>query len=209
MKKFTTVLVFIFVAFAAQAQDTLILKTGQELRVKVLEVLKTEIKYKPFDNLDGAIYQVDKPLVFMIKFANGKKEPIETTTAQVPTQTATNLQNLANIAPQTVNNNPNSENLCDKGTTDARANYKGQNSGAGWASATSVLLSPLAGLIAGSIIVGTPPQIPNLNAPSPSLMTNAQYAGCYQGEAHKIKKKGVWTGVGIGSGTWLLLLLIL
>ena len=205
MKNVITICVLTLIAFAAQAQDTLILKSGQELKVKVLEILSTEIKYKPFDNLDGAVYQVDKPLVFMIKFANGKKEVIEVTTAQ----TATNTQNLANVAPQTANNSPNTENLCDKGTADARVNYKCQNCGAGWASATSVLLSPLAGVIAGSVMASTPPQMSNLNVPNQSLMANAQYAGCYQGEAHKIKKKGVWTGVGIGSATWLLLLLIL
>jgi hypothetical protein len=208
MKNVISVFVFMLIAFVAQAQDTLILKNGQELKVKVLEILSTEIKYKPSDNLDGPVYQVNKPLVYMIKFANGKKEFIEAAAVQTPTQTPTNNQNLA-TPPQVVNNNPNSENLCDKGTADAKVNYKGQNCGAGWVSATSVLLSPLAGVIAGSVIASTPPQMSNLNVPNQSLMTNAQYAGCYQGEAHKIKKKGVWTGVGIGSATWLLLLLLL
>ncbi len=205
MKNVISVLFFMLMSFAAQTQDTLILKNGQELKVKVLEILSTEIKYKPFDNLDGPIYQTDKPSVFMIKFANGKREVIDSASVQTPT----NAQNLANIAPQAVNNSPNTENTCDKGTKDARDNYKGQHGGVGWTIATSVLLSPLAGVIAGSIIAGTPPQISNLNVPNQSLMTNAQYAGCYQGEAHKIKKKVVWQGVASGSLTWLLLLLIL
>ena len=205
MKNVITIVSFMLMAFTTNAQDTLTLKTGQDMKVKVLEVLSTEIKYKPFDNLDGAVYQIDKPLVFMIKFANGKKEVIESASVQTPT----NIQNLANVTPQAVINSSNTENLCDKGIKDARVNYKGQNGVSGWVSATSVLLSPIAGVIAGGIIASAPPQMSNLNAPNQSLMTNTQYAGCYQSEAHKIKKKGVWMGFGIGSAAWLLLALIL
>ena len=205
MKKFTTVLVFIFVAFAAQAQDTLILKNGQELKTKVLEILSTEIKYKPFDNLEGAVYQIDKPLVFMVKFANGKKEVIDA----APVQTPVNNQDLVTITPKMVNNNPNSENLCDKGAQDAKVNYKASGGMAGGISGATVLLSPLAGAITAGIIASTPPKISNFNAPTQSLLTNAQYVGCYQSEAHKIKKKAAWMSFGIGSACWLVLLLIL
>jgi hypothetical protein len=54
--------------------DLIIFKNGDELLVKILEVLPEEIKYKRCDNLNGPTYTSKKPDVFMVKYANGVKE---------------------------------------------------------------------------------------------------------------------------------------
>lgn len=58
------------------AQDFIVLKTGEEIKSKVIELTPTEVKYKTFDNLDGPIITIDRKTVFMCRYANGKTEVI-------------------------------------------------------------------------------------------------------------------------------------
>jgi hypothetical protein len=72
------------------AQDFIIKKNGDELKVKVTEVGTTEIKYKKFDNLETSpVYSILKSEVFMIKYADGSKDVFnaETQTQQQQTET--------------------------------------------------------------------------------------------------------------------------
>jgi len=56
------------------SQDILTTKTGEELKVKVLEINNDNIKYKKHENLEGPSYTMEKSSVFMIKYENGTKE---------------------------------------------------------------------------------------------------------------------------------------
>ena len=53
------------------AQDIIKLKSGEDLKTKVIEIGTTEIKYKKIDNLDGPTYTVTKAEVVEIKYKNG------------------------------------------------------------------------------------------------------------------------------------------
>jgi len=55
-------------------QDVIIFKNGDEIKVKVIEVLPDFIKYNKWDNLEGPIYTSYKSEVFMIKYQNGTKD---------------------------------------------------------------------------------------------------------------------------------------
>lgn len=59
--------------------DILVLKTGDEYIVKVIEINDNEIKYKRCDNINGPIYSISKSKIYMIKYANGVSEHIEST----------------------------------------------------------------------------------------------------------------------------------
>ena len=59
------------------AQDVLFKKNGEEIKVKVLEFLQTEVKYKNFDNPDGPVYTISKSDIVRIKYANGTDEVIQ------------------------------------------------------------------------------------------------------------------------------------
>ncbi|MBO0933060.1 hypothetical protein [Fibrella aquatilis] len=74
MNKLICLCLLMLVAVAGRAQDNIILKTGQEVSAKVLEVSKAEIKYKRADNPDGPIYTMTAGEVFLIKYANGTKD---------------------------------------------------------------------------------------------------------------------------------------
>lgn len=76
-KSFKLFLIF-FVVFATKsiAQDFIVLKNGDEIKSKVLEITQTELRYKKFDNIDGPTFTISKIDVFMIRYANGSKDVI-------------------------------------------------------------------------------------------------------------------------------------
>jgi len=67
-------IVLSFVGFVAIAQDRVLMKSGEEIEVNILEVTSGEITYKKISMPDGPIYRVEKNEVFMVKYANGTKE---------------------------------------------------------------------------------------------------------------------------------------
>lgn len=56
--------------------DNIILKNGEEIKAKVIEITQDEIKYKKCDNLNGPIYSIKKVEVLIIKYFNGTKDII-------------------------------------------------------------------------------------------------------------------------------------
>ncbi len=56
------------------AQDTIVLKTGEEIRAEIKEVSKYEIKYKKISFQEGPLFTVPSSDIFMIKYSNGEKE---------------------------------------------------------------------------------------------------------------------------------------
>ena len=99
--------------------------------------------------------------------------------------------------------------MFSKGKADAKSFYRGRNSGSGWTAATTILTSPLIGVLPAALCASSDPSDENLLYPNPSLMKNADYNRGYIGEAHKIKNKKVWKAFGISSGVWLVIILIL
>ncbi len=57
-------------------RDKILLKSGDDYFVKVIEVTDNEIKYRRCDNLNGPLYSISKSKVYMIEYANGVKEHI-------------------------------------------------------------------------------------------------------------------------------------
>lgn len=80
MKKFLFMLLLL-AAVQAKAQDVIVMKDGNTVVSKILEITTTEIKYKKFSNLDGPTYTVLKSEVKGINYANGDKDVFETAPA--------------------------------------------------------------------------------------------------------------------------------
>lgn len=57
-----------------KAQDTIVLRNGDELRAKVTEVNDMEIKYKLWANQDGPIYTKKVSEIFMVKYKGGHRD---------------------------------------------------------------------------------------------------------------------------------------
>jgi hypothetical protein len=179
------------------AQDLITKKTGEDIKAKVLEVTTSEIKYKKFDNVNGPTFTISKTELLMIRYENGTKDM---------------FTESVNDNKTTISDNTVKQNLEDYATTamnDAKTNYRGQNSGAGWVVFTTMIASPILGIIPAAACASKEPNDRNLNYKSQDLMKIQQYNNAYKIEAHRIKKKNVWTAYGIGSAGWLVLILLL
>jgi hypothetical protein len=167
------------------SQDIITKKSGEDIQSKILEVSTTEVKYKKFDNQIGPTFSISKSDILMIRYENGSKDIFNENSS-----------------------NSNSD-LCIQGQQDSKQNYTGKISGAGWTCATTILLSPLIGVIPGAICASTEPSDGNLNIYKPELMKDSNYNRCYKEQAHKTKKKKVWGNFGAGSCVWLVLILLI
>ncbi len=85
MRTFLLFLLLALGAGAAQAQDLLTKRNGEEVAVKILEITPAEVKYRRTDNPDGPLISVWKTDVFMIRYANGTKDVFGTGTAPLRT----------------------------------------------------------------------------------------------------------------------------
>jgi len=54
--------------------DKIIQSNGEELKVKIVEILDDEVKYKKCENLNGPIFNFPKTLIKSITYSNGKQE---------------------------------------------------------------------------------------------------------------------------------------
>lgn len=95
-------------AGAAHAQDMLTKRNGDEVAVKVVEITQTEVKYRRADNLDGPLIIMWRSDVFMIRYANGTKDLLNsaplTATTPVPAATVTTTRPADATGIRTVSN---------------------------------------------------------------------------------------------------------
>lgn len=84
------------------AQDTIVLRNGDELRVKVKEVSDTELKYQMWNNQDGPMYTKKVTDIFMVKYKGGHREVYGNTQPQTA-GTATAQQQVQGVAGNPVN----------------------------------------------------------------------------------------------------------
>jgi hypothetical protein len=97
----------------------------------------------------------------------------------------------------------------DKGINDSKTNYKGKKSGATWTAVTTLLFSPVVGIIPAIVCSSKEPKEKNLNYPSDDLMKNKEYKEEYIKRAHKTKKKKVWISYATSSAAWIIIILLL
>ncbi len=98
--------------------------------------------------------------------------------------------------------------LFAQGKNDANIYYKGFKGAGTGTLLTTMLGSPLLGLIPAIACSSTAPDNSNLSYPSAELMKKADYANGYTQQAFSIKKKKTWTNFGIGTGIILGLVLL-
>jgi len=157
-----------------KAQDTLSMRSGVNILVKVIEVGTSELKYKKIDNLNGPIFSILKSDLLIIKYENGTKDDF----SSIKKIEENNLYVIDDSI---------------QGKNDAQRFYNGYKTAGTAVAATGYFLPIL--IPALSISLATTTKVPkdeNLNYPSNSLMQNEKYANSYRQEALKIKKRKVW-----------------
>jgi hypothetical protein len=75
MKRIVLVFLAIFsMSMFCFSQDLITLKSGEQIRSKILEISPTDIRYKKFDNQSGPVYVVVKSDVADILYENGTRD---------------------------------------------------------------------------------------------------------------------------------------
>jgi len=90
MKRFSIMAVFCFFAvgvFSVNAQDLIVLKNGNMIEAKVVEISPKEIRYKRADHLDGPTIVLPANDVLSIRYANGRTDVISGNTPAAPART--------------------------------------------------------------------------------------------------------------------------
>lgn len=106
-------------------------------------------------------------------------------------------------------NTDNSDDMCFRGISDAGTFYQGKGSYKGGIWATTLLTSPLIGLIPTAIAASNNLDATQMNYPSQELWKNQEYRNCYTQEATKKKNNRAWTAWGISSAVWLIAIISL
>lgn len=72
MKKLFFLFATLAITVSAVAQDIIVTKDSKKIEAKILEVSKSEIKYKEFDYQDGPTFILETKEINSITYANGK-----------------------------------------------------------------------------------------------------------------------------------------
>ncbi len=76
------------------AQDIIVLKSGDLIQSKVLEVGENDLKYKKWDNIDGPTYTMSLAKILSVNYQNGKKD-IFTDFSPVKSDVAKSVDNVS------------------------------------------------------------------------------------------------------------------
>lgn len=93
--------------FHLSAQDIITKRNGEEIKAKVEEIGDTQIKYRKYENPQGALYNVPASEVFVIKFEDGTREvitPLQSPTASQSTPKKAYEAMAATASPDTNGN---------------------------------------------------------------------------------------------------------
>jgi len=101
MKYILLFILFICSSNIIKAQDTLSMRSGENIQVKVIEVSNVslkwtkkgiievgtaEVKYKKLDNLNGPVFSMLKSDLLMIKYQNGTSDDFSKETKKIKNQ---------------------------------------------------------------------------------------------------------------------------
>jgi hypothetical protein len=95
MQKITfLMLCLVGLQFSIYAQDIITRKNGQVLKVKIVEVGTTEIKYKIFGDDDSPIYVLEKDRISKLKYESGREEVLANDTRDMEQYTGQKKQGI-------------------------------------------------------------------------------------------------------------------
>ena len=183
MKQLLCLFTFILLAvFNLAAQDIIILKSGDELNGKILKINPDDVVFTPKGISDTVLILRDD--ITKLRYQDGTyvwlvdKKADKVNLAADPTLLSDSAYNM--------------------GISDAIRYYDGYT-GAMVGTLVAGLIFPF-NVIPAIACSATPPKVYNLTLPDHKLNQNPVYLAGYKNQAHKIKRRKVWMGYGIGTG---------
>jgi len=186
-----TISVFLFFAticfYSSVAQDIITLKSGDELKGKIIRFNPKDVVFVPTGVNDtitmwrNDVVQLHYQNGITIKLSDEKEIRKDSLTAY--------------------------DSMYYKGVSDASEFYRGYQ-GAATGTLVTALVFPF-NIIPAVVCSSTPPNDTNLGYRDNKLMENPGYNTGYKNQAHKIKRKKVWKNYGIGSGAMIAFYLVI
>ncbi len=172
MKKLFLLIILALSSSIIKAQDTLTMRSGENIIVKIIEVGSTEVKYKKVTNLNGPMYSTLKSDLMLIRYENGSKDDFSSINIESP---------------------KSDEYQYNQGYNDATKYYKSYKLASTAVFFTSAF--PLYGWFLGVspalLLSSASPLDENLDYPDLNLMKNEHYARGYKTQAKNIKRKKI------------------
>ena len=171
----------IFFTTLVKGQDVITLKTGEQIKCKVVEVDTDKVKYKKYGVNDSTVYFIRKSDEVRINFSSA-----------------------AEIVSPAINkggpmSKEDSVNYYKKGRDDAEKYYASFTTpGATGTFWVSFLFGGIGGLIPAVACASNPPKDKNIHLPKTAILYNQEYMSGYRFEAYRIKKRRVWLNFAIG-----------
>lgn len=179
---------FLFtVLLSTVAQDIITLKSGEDLIAKIVKLNPFDIVFIQKGSTDTSTRMRNE--VFKIHYQNGTLVYLSDDKSQGKIYESTN------------------DTMYNAGIADANIYYKGYKAATA-GTIVAALVFPF-NLIPAVACSATPPSMNNLGFRNPNLMGNQGYYLGYTKQAHKIKKKKVWSGYAIGSGAMIAIYILL
>ena len=181
-------LLFLLCSNLLFAQDTLKLKSGDDLVVTLMQISPQFIEYISWDDSLKITTAIHKREVIEIRYLNGKVDFI---------------QYQEDVQQYSMQDSAYYKSI---GKSDADASYKKYRKGAGFSAGTTLLFTPLIGFIPTYKMLKKAPKSHHLDFPDSTLLGNPIYEDAYKDEAFRIKKEKVKIAYGVSSFSWFLLL---
>ena len=102
MKRIILVVICLLASFAVKAQDVLVLRSADDVAVKVVMIDSDKIHYKRWSNLEGPTYVIEKSKLLYIKYQNGEKDFFYKEPAPAPVPEPTVTPSPSNLAENKV-----------------------------------------------------------------------------------------------------------
>jgi hypothetical protein len=183
MKKVIILVLFFLVHSYGYSQDIIILRSGEKIEAKILEVTSNYVKYKKFDFQNGPTISLLKGYISKIHYENGEKVVFNIEKSNEPYRDSTFFSSTNELYAQ--------------GQIDAETYYIKYNRASTGTLITSII-GGLLGLIPAIACASTTPKDKNLDYPDAELFKKLDYRRGYIQKAKQIKKKKVWTNFWVG-----------
>jgi len=176
---------FFIVSLGLYSQDIIVTDDDRVIEAKIMEISDNKIIYKRFDYTEGPTLSINIEKVKELIYSNGRRE------------------DLTVFKSETTKEGFRDADFYVKGLEDASRFYSasGPTIGSG---ASTVLFWP-AGLVTSIVLSSAKPKPITSNSFNKEYVSNPMYHKGYIEQAHRKKKKGVWTGFGVGTAVLLII----
>ncbi|MCL2442030.1 MAG: hypothetical protein FWD13_01010 [Treponema sp.] len=100
MKNIFTIIFLLTGIWSVTAQDLIVLRNGEMIESKVVEISQTEIRYRRYTNLDGPMIVIPAANVLSIRYENGTYEIINTSIMPEQGNTQTTTPDITNVVAE-------------------------------------------------------------------------------------------------------------